>query len=686
MDVFLPTTSIKLLPKTAAQTIKKLESLHINTFLDLLNLPPNRYEDYTKIVPLSRLFGSEEKITVQGEVASVSQISTRRFMKIQKIVLVDEGKLLELTWFNQPYLLTLLKRGIRVQVSGIVRTEYGKKIMHPESWEIRVDAKKEPIHTGRLVPIYPEKRGLSSRTIREKIYWILNNVDFSSLDHLFPEKIMKEYHLKPEKETYQALHFPTSLSEVAIARNQLAFEELFTIQLSSLSVRALWEKEKVTMPLAYETHKKQVDTLVASLPFSLTKAQNRVVEEILMDIGQTKPMNRLLQGDVGSGKTVVAAIGAYVAFLNGFQTLLMAPTDILARQHFETLEKVFAALGKRKPSIVRIAAGEKAGKNKGDIIIGTHALIQKKQAFENVALVIIDEQHKFGVAQRFALSEKGATPHILTMTATPIPRTVFLTLYGELDLSVIDEMPKGRKMVTTYVVPPHKRQSAYSWMEKIILKEKAQAFIVCPLIEQSEKESMQQIRAATVEFEHLQKEIFPHLKLGLLHGKMKAGEKNRVMTQFSQGHLDILVSTPVVEVGVDIPNASIILIEAAERFGLASLHQMRGRVGRGGQEAYCLVMSDKQEKGVLQRLNTFAKIHDGMSLARFDLSRRGAGEMHGTRQHGIGELVFANLTDSHLVSHTQKAAKHFFDEFSLSDYPLLEKRLAARNAHAVARD
>ena len=406
-------------------------------------------------------------------------------------------------------------------------------------------------------------------------------------------------------------------------------------------------------------NKREVSNFIDSLPFTLTNSQKRSVSEILKDLEGNIPMNRLLEGDVGSGKTVVASAAAFVAFANGHQTVVMVPTQILAQQHFSTLKEVFDPFKVRVTLVT--SAGVKGGPGKTDVFVGTHALIHKRVEFDNVALVIIDEQHRFGVEQRAHLmthsGKKSAAPHVLTMTATPIPRTVALTVYGDLDLSTLDELPKGRQKITTWLVPPQKREGAYGWISAQIRKQRVQAFIICPLIEESEKETMKQVKAATAEYEKLKK-VFSDLNLGLLHGRLKAKEKDEVMHDFKRGKTDVLVSTPVVEVGIDVANATIMVIETAERFGLAQLHQLRGRVGRGEKKSYCLLFTEIKSQKVLTRLNALKRSLSGFELAELDLRLRGPGEVFGTRQHGFLDLKIANWQDTELI----KKAKAVADE------------------------
>ncbi|MFQ5452001.1 MAG: ATP-dependent DNA helicase RecG, partial [Candidatus Paceibacterota bacterium] len=696
---------IASLPRTAVRTIQRLQKLDIHTLFDLINHFPSRYEDYSRIIKIHNTprytsrsdqydTGAPKKVTIQGVIDSFTNIPTRRGLHIQKTVVRDDTGSVEVTWFNQPYLQQVLRTGTRVSLSGTISIFGGSYSLKPESFEI-LHSSTRPIHTARIVPIYPETRGISSRTIREKVYYVLQAYH-DKIQELLPKKLVKQHDLTAEDKAYQHVHFPDTKSNIALARTRLAFDEFFVMQMSARLVRQEWERQKVGHKLNTSKYMHLINSFIKTFPFKLTSAQKRSVKEILADLEESHPMNRLLQGDVGSGKTVVAAIAALAVHLNGYQTLVMAPTEILAQQHFETLTRSFAnckqdinislITSSSKPKKQEIKQGNQVGWQ-ANIIIGTHALISKKASFDNVGLVIVDEQHKFGVTQRADFRKKGTNPHLLSMTATPIPRTVFLTLYGELDVSVIDEMPKKRKKVKTYVVPPRKREDAYAWIKSLIKKEGLQVFIVCPLIEESDKETMQQVRAAKAEYERLKNEVFPNFKVGLLHGKMKAKEKQNAMQKFSNGKLDILVSTPVVEVGVDIPNANIIMIEAAERFGLAQLHQLRGRVGRSEAQAHCLVFTDIQDPAVLKRLETFARVSSGFELAEYDLKRRGAGEMYGTRQHGESALKIASFSQTSLINASQSAVREFMKKkYKIGNYPALGARLASYRIHQISRD
>lgn len=675
---------IDRLPATSTLTIRRLKSLVINTFEDLLNYFPFRYENYSLISSTAPLQVGE-KLTIKGRVLEAKNQYTRKARLLQKIRLSDDRGVIEAVWYNQPYLIRLIRPDSLLSVAGEVKNFFKSTVLEAQQYELLRTWADETIHTGRLVPVYPEIRGLSSKTLREKIFYLLKNC---LPQEIFPATLLHRYQLISETDAYQQVHFPQNLELAKQARRRLAFDEMTIIQLTSSLIKKDWQKEKVVQPLLIEG--KLIGQLIARLPFELTKAQSRCLEEIMSDLVRAMPMNRLLQGEVGSGKTVVAAVAAYAVFLNHYQTLIMAPTEILSFQHFNTLTSLFRETQlKKTPKIVLYTASLKPKSSElasADIIVGTHALIGKKTQFPRVGLIVVDEQHKFGVVQRAQLKKKGINPHLLTMTATPIPRTVVLTMYGELDLSIIDEMPKGRASVKTYLVKNHKRNAAYDWIKKQIKSAGIQVFIICPLIEVSEKETLISVKAAKKEFAYLKNDVFGQYRLGLLHGKMTSKEKNLVMKEFAQKDLDILVTTPVVEVGIDVVNATIIVIEATERFGLAQLHQLRGRVGRGDKPSYCLLFTEKESPTVTKRLRFFTRCHLGLALAEHDLRLRGAGEIYGTQQHGAPNLKIASLTDFDLIHQARAACDYLLDHDILTNCPCLQKRLEKYRISLISRD
>ncbi len=679
---------IELLPSTSSITIRKLKLLGINTYFDLLNYYPSRYEDYSLITKINKI-QEGETVTIQGKIAEAKNQYTRSRITIQKVVVSDNTGTVEVSWFNQPYLIRVMEIGEIISISGLVKRFGSKIVIEPKEYEIG----NKRIHTGRLVPIYSEKKGLSNKTIREKIHAILvltSEVE-SWVAETLPKDIILFNNLIERDQAYLQIHFPDNLELANKARERLAFDELFSIQLSSYLVKQEWKKEKVGNVFKIADYELRITDFVNNLPFKLTGDQDKVIKEIINDLKRTVPMNRFLQGDVGSGKTVVAAVASYLSFLNGFQTVIMAPTEILAQQHYESFKKLFDRDGiKPSPTITLITGSTKIRNpqsmiDKSDFLIGTHALLNKKLELKKVGLVVIDEQHRFGVNQRALLKEKTLNAHLLTMTATPIPRTVALTLYGELDLSYIEEMPKGRLIIKTYLVPKEKRSDGYRWMKSQISKLNSQIFIVCPLIEESLDETMKSIKAVKIEFENLRK-IFSEFKLGLLHGKMKSSDKEKVMSDFKSRKIDILVSTPVVEVGIDVPEATIMLIEGAERFGLAQLHQLRGRVGRSGKQSYCFLYTENQSEKTSKRLAFFCKNYLGVKLAKFDLENRGAGNIFGTEQHGFVNLKIASLSDFELIDRAKKAVEYFMGKYDIRDWDELKKMIKKYKEMGISRD
>jgi len=679
-------TPIDQLPQTSPRTIQRLKALEIHTYDDLLHYYPTRHDNRSLSSPIASV-QEGEKVTITGTIQQLTNTFTQRRLKIQKVELADDSGMIELVWYNQMYLMRVLQEGMQLAVYG-QGEQFGKvKQMKPQAYEIVAEG-TEHIHTGRLVPIYALTYGISAKTIREKVMYILKSQkeEIDTSEYL-PAEILRYAGHIPESEALYSIHFPKNQDQLTMAHNRLAFDELFIRLLASSEVKKQWNARVVVKPFEVNSYSKKINTFIASLPFTLTNAQQRVIAEITNDLQKNTPMNRFLQGDVGSGKTVVAALAAYIAKLNKTQTLIMAPTEILAQQHFQTLTTLF---DKTNLTIAlhtkshRSLTSSKIKNAKFDIIVGTQALITKAITINNVGLVVIDEQHRFGVKQRAMLKEKGGNPHLLTMTATPIPRTVALTLYSELDLSTIDEMPKGRKIIKTYVVNKRKRADCYAWIQKQISLHGNQIYVVCPLIDTSEAESMKTVKAATKEYEELKK-IFTTQSIALLHGKVKTKDKEDIMQKFKHKKYDILVATSVVEVGVDVPNATIILIEGAERFGLAQLHQLRGRVGRGNKQSYCLLFTS-DGKNAYSRLYFFAKNHNGMKLAEFDLKIRGAGNMYGTKQHGYTDLKLADITNATDVHKAQASVELFLKKYSLQKYPYLQNILDQYQTNQISRD
>lgn len=667
----------------------RLERLGIFTFEDFLLYLPVRFEDYSIISKIG-MVQAGEVITVQGQVVEMKNqyLRGRRIKTVQKAVIKDDTGQLELVWFNQPFLVKSILPGNTISVSGRVESKPKTLSINSPVYELIYNDTDKALHTGRLVPVYSETKGVSSKWLRRQIYNIILQFEGEIREHL-PEDVIQRNNFLGIKEAVRKAHFPENIEIAEKARERLAFDELFLLQLASAKRRQDWKIKKKGHKMELKKFQKNINNFISSLPFTLTDSQEKAIGEILGDLSSDNPMNRLLQGDVGSGKTIVGTTGMYLALLNGFQSVLMAPTEILANQHYQTISKILSPLGikvelltgsmksiKEKVSSIKHRTTTKKSLNtlysplNTDILIGTHAVLNEKIKFDKLGLVIIDEQQRFGVEQRSLVRDKGENPHLLTMTATPIPRTVALTMYGDLDLSYLKEMPKDRKKIKTWLVPPEKRNAAYAWIEKQVIETKSQAFIICPFIEDSE--SMTSVKAAKSEFEKLKDKIFPNLSLGLLHGKLKSKEKEEILEKFRKGLFDILVTTPVVEVGIDIPNATIMMIEGSERFGLSQLHQLRGRVGRGDKQSYCLLFTDSWQAINSQRLKGLETLYSGAELAELDLKLRGPGNMYGTSQHGIPKLKAASFSDINLL----QRAKHEADKIlnDLENFPkLLEK-------------
>ncbi len=622
-----------------------------------------------------------EKVTLQGEIWSIKNIYTRSRKVLTQAIFNDGSSPITLTWFNQSYLTKSIQVGDKLQISGKVSKYKNKISIVAPVWEKLVQfdnpefneqapgfTSKPSLHTGRLVPVYAETFGLSSKWIRNKMASVLQRVALFIEDPL-PEEIKGDRLLL--KEALNKVHFPESQEDVIKARERLGFDELFYIQLATLKARQEWKQKPAIQE--FEAKTKELKKFEESLPFKLTRAQQKVLGEITQDLQKSQPMNRLVQGEVGSGKTIVAAFIIYLSHLNGFRSLYMAPTEILAFQHHSTLTRVLEPFGIK----VGIYTGSKKQATGADIVVGTHALLSDKFLTEDVGLIIVDEQQRFGVEQRTVLRNKAKIPHFMTMTATPIPRTVALTLYGDLDLSIIDEMPIGRLPVKTHVVPNKKRADAYGFIADKV-KEGDQVYIITPLIEESE--TLQSVKAAKVEFEKLTREVFPQFKVGLLHGRLKSKEKEAVLNDFKDHKIDILVSTSVVEVGVDVANATIMVVEGAERFGLAQLHQLRGRVGRGEKQSFCFLFAGQEDPSTTSRLKSLEKTNNGLELSELDLKIRGSGEIFGIRQSGRFELKIASFNDLSLIEQTREAARKILQaDPTLAKYPHIKIKLSSLN-------
>ncbi|MEA3460113.1 MAG: ATP-dependent DNA helicase RecG [Chloroflexota bacterium] len=688
---------------------KHLKRVGVNTIRDMLYLFPRRYNDFTSMRTISQLRYGEE-VTVMGTIWDTQVRQARTGRDIVTCVVGDGTATIKATWFNQSYLAKKLRPGRQMALSGKVDEYLGYLTFKSPEWEL---LGKDLIHTGGIVPVYPLTEGLSARWMRRRVKRTVDYWGKRLPDHL-PHSVRERAKLMDLETAISQIHFPDDGENLRRARRRLCFDEFFLIQMGVLRQRHIWRSqqgkpvEMVGGGLASPLLRSCVD----ALPFELTSAQKRVLDEIIEDLQKDRPMSRLLQGDVGSGKTAVAAIAMLITALSGYQAAMMAPTEILAEQHYKTITELFenAPLAARSsPLVTRLLIGslkpaekerirQEIATGKVDIVIGTHALIQEGVEFKDLGLAVIDEQHRFGVLQRASMRQKGVMetrkeaetrkhgeefrdlrpsafcPHVLVMSATPIPRTLALTIYGDLDVSVIDELPPGRWEIKTKWLLPSERERAYSFLRSQVEKGH-QAFVICPLVEESEKI---EAKAAVEEYERLQEEVFPDLRLGLLHGRMKAEEKDEVMAAFKRGELDMLVSTPVVEVGIDVPNATVMLIDGADRFGLAQLHQFRGRVGRGEHQSYCLLLAESPSVEGEERLKAIESTQDGFVLAEKDLEMRGPGEFFGTRQSGLPDLKLAKLSDVSILEQARAEAQALFQEdpdLSKPEHKLLARKV-----------
>lgn len=672
--------SLTVLSGVGPRNAQKLGKLGLHTLGDMLYYYPRRYVDYRQLKPLKELWYGDI-VTVIGTIQSVAGRPIRGGKSQIVEAVIDDGTgALRLSWFNQPWLTNRLHVGDAISVSGKVDQYLGRLVMTNPDYE---PIEAEHLHTNSIVPIYPLTAQISQKQLRELIKPVVTYWALKLTDHL-PESILKAADLPDLSTALLEVHFPETHEGLRAARERLAFDEIFFLQMGVLRQKRDWQA--VTAQV-FETPDDWLESRIRSIPFALTGTQQRAVSDVRTDLKSGRPMNRLLQGDVGSGKTVVAALAIAMITRTGAQAAIMAPTSILAEQHFRSLTMLLTA-GEDAfpPETIRLMVGdtpdsekkviyEKLASGEVKVVVGTHALIEDPVAFADLQLAVIDEQHRFGVEQRAALRNKGSSPHLLVMTATPIPRSLALTVYGDLDLSIMDEMPAGRQPVSTYVLSPKERERAYT-MIRAQIKDGWQAFIIYPLIEESEKI---EARAAVDDYEILQREVFPDLKLGLLHGRLKPEEKDAVMAKFRDQEYHILVSTTVVEVGVDVPNATVMLIEGANRFGLAQLHQLRGRVGRGSAQSYCLLIPDHEDVVENERLEAMAETNDGFILAERDLQQRGPGEFLGTRQSGYATgLRMASLTDVSLIEKARSQAQALFEQdpdLKQSNHQLLAESL-----------
>lgn len=668
MDLNSPLSDIKGVGEESA---KKFAVLGIKNLQALATHYPRRYDDYSVVLPIARI--KPGTVTIKALIKQAKGRYVRRGMHITEAVASDASGSVRLIWFNQPYRAGALKADTEYYVSGEFQLSHQRlSIMNP-SVEL---ASNFPVNTARIVPVYRETKGLKSNQIRKVVREVMPLIQ--GLKESLPTWVIDEHKLMNRAQAIQEMHFPRSMEALDEARRRLGFEEVFSLTLAALlNKHELLQETAIGIPF----DKTLAKDFASHLPFQLTDAQRKAVWQIYKDMEKDQPMNRLLEGDVGSGKTVVAAMAAVMTMKHGFQVALMAPTEILARQHAETIYKLLQPLGMAdsvgllvggmKP-IEKTRARDKIASGDVRFIIGTHALIQEKVDMHKLGLVIVDEQHRFGVDERKKLQAKaGHAVHLLSMTATPIPRSLALTLYGEMDITVIDTKPPGRKAIHTKICSPNSRASLYKKIEGELEKGR-QLFVVTPLISESE---VLPVRSAEDVYTDLQKRIFKHRRVGLLHGKMKPTEKAHIMQAFIDHTIDILVSTTVIEVGVDVPNASMMLLENAERFGLAQIHQLRGRVGRGEHQGYCfLMMGDSTQPS--RRLRALEQTNDGFALAEMDLEIRGPGAIYGQTQHGQLDLKIAKLTDVHLIAAARRSAQQFIDSNSnLVQYKELHQRV-----------
>lgn len=646
------TTSLSSIKGVGPKTYEQLSAAGLSTVGDLVSFLPRRHDDFADVVAITD--AKPGKVTLRARCESISTRPVRRGLRLTTATLVDDSGKLQAVWFNQPYRATQLASNEEFLFSGEFEFTYNRyQLTNPSVEKVR----DMPINTDRLLPVYRSLKGLKSQLVRKVLAEIRPYISF--IPETLPQDLLDQEGLMSRSEAFMGMHFPNTIEEVKRARERLAFEELFQLLLASqLNKQENAQLHGWSIPFDQAV----VKAFVTQLPFDLTGAQRRAAWDIIQDFEKSVPMNRLLQGDVGSGKTVVAGLAARQAAHAGYQTAFMAPTEILATQHADTLRKLLEPFGL---SVALLTGSVKANakttlrdhiaRGEVDVVVGTHALFQDTVVFHKLGFVVIDEQHRFGVEQRQKLLAKSdRLPHLLSMTATPIPRSLALTVYGELDSSVLNERPKGRKPIATKIWSPNSKAALYAQVDAE-LQAGRQAYVICSLIDDNPDNDIASVEA---EYKRLRNARFSHRKIGLLHGRMKSEEKDIVMSAFARGDYDILVSTTVVEVGVDVPNATAIVIENADRFGLSQLHQLRGRVGRSDQQSYCfLVMSDSSKP--TERLREIEKSNDGFYLAEVDLRLRGPGEIYGKAQHGALNLQVATLADIELTARAQKQAARF---------------------------
>lgn len=651
---------VKYIKGVGPERVKSLNKLGIYTLEDLITYYPRTYEDRSKVKKMDELENGEEGLIEAICVSRISEIRIRKNMTIYKLIVRDETATCEITWFNMPYLKTKFKIGNRYKFFGKVKRTASKIEMNSPIFE----EAENSINTGKIIPIYPSIYELTQNTLKN----IMNNgikMVYGNLGETLPEYLLKEYNLIDINKAIKNIHFPENFEEYNKARQRLVFEELLILQLALLKLKNSYAVDETGIAFNKSVHMSDV---INTLPFKLTRAQTKVLEEIDSDMESAKPMNRLLQGDVGCGKTAVSIIASYKAVKSGYQVAIMAPTAILAKQHLENFRKMLGQFNincellvsgltkKQKEDILeRLKAGEI------DILIGTHALLEDNVEFKKLGFVVTDEQHRFGVRQRAKISSKGTNPDVLVMTATPIPRTLALILYGDLDISIINELPPNRQKIDTFAVRQNMEDRVNNFI-KTQINEGRQAYIVCPLVEENEEIEAKSVLELAEKYKN---QTFKEYKVEYMHGKLKPAEKDAIMEDFKNGEIDILISTTVIEVGVDVPNANIMVIENAERFGLATLHQLRGRVGRGKYKSYCILKYKGKSDVIKQRMEIMTKTNDGFVVSEKDLELRGSGEFFGTKQHGIPEFKIANLfEDIETLKSVQSVAIKIIEEDS----------------------
>ena len=646
-----PSDSIDVVKNIGKTRAEQLNKLGIETVEDLIEYYPRDYEDRSRFVPINEIeIGSVN--TIRGRVLTSPEARRVRTITVVGVRIADGTGSIECVWFNQPYVKNQLIVGKEYTFTGKVIQKFGRIQMESPDYEL-VNA--DSLNTGRIVPVYTVPKKMSQKVIRGCIKDAMDTVD-GSLDEYMPESIIREHNLCSREFAVRNIHFPENDKAFFKARRRLVFDELLFLQMHLLELKGN-VCDKKTSVVINDFDDSEIRN---ALGFSLTDAQEKVLNEIKNDFTTGFVMNRLIQGDVGSGKTAVAMISAYIAIKNGYQAVLMAPTDVLANQHYKSFCDTLEPLGIKCELLTsglkkkeKDRAYDNIATGYAKMIIGTHALIQEKVKYNNLGLVITDEQHRFGVRQREMLSEKGDEPHILVMTATPIPRTLALILYGDLDISIIDKLPPGRKKVDTFAVDHSYYQRLYAFIKKEVAKGR-QVYIICPMIEENDK---MELRAVLSYTDDLDRNILPELRVSCVHGKMKNAEKQTVMEEFAKGNIDVLVSTTVIEVGINVPNASLMIIENADRFGLSALHQLRGRVGRGSEKSYCVLVSDAKSKVAKERLKIMCQTNDGFVISEKDLTLRGPGDFFGTRQHGLPEMKIANLyKDVDILKEVQQTA------------------------------